>query len=306
MRVVGSAAMVLVLSGCVAPMPTDEPRGPDETNLSAASATASAPAPTPEVGIEAPLETIATVTRDDVRMTLKLDAAPLRAGNPGWATVRIENVGDDVVRYRTDGCEVPAHVSAWMVGDWIAGREQAGIAGEFKAAALDRGSSHLAMSFEPDQFAGHDFACTDVGVVNQLGARAVVEQRSVWLGWDGAPIPDSPVEIVAAFPFLGRGPNGPEEEIQPVEVRLAASIVGGDPWPWMTPAQAIDAALADPEFRDWVVEFPSESWVNPTTTLDSDAGTWQVGLIRDAPGRAMAQFLTLDARTGGVIRREYR
>jgi len=295
------ASIALVLAGCVAPIPSDMSSAPAEPVVPRASATSDAPSLVPDPG----LDTVATLVRDDVRVTLELDSAPLRVGEPGWATVTIENLGDGVVMYRTDGCEIPGHVSARLVGEWIAGREHAGIAAEFKAAALEEGGSDLAFDFESEQFAGQDIGCADVGVVSELGAGAHVEQRSVWLGWDDVPVPTSPVEILASFPFLGRGRVEPDRQIEPIVVRLAGAVVGGEPWPWLTPAQAIDAALADAEFRDWIAEFPSETWVNPTTTLDPEAGIWRVGLIRDAPGRALSHILTLDARTGRVLGREY-
>jgi len=75
--------------------------------------------------------------------------------------------------------------------------------------------------------------------------------------------------------------------IEATVVGPAAGSGGGPPVP-LSPALAIDAALADPEFAAWVKADPEINWVNPNIVLQD--GTWAIGLFKggkfgDAPTR---------------------
>lgn len=191
-------------------------------------------------------------------------------------------------------------------GEWIAGAPQTGIAAQFKTRTLTgfvAGAPHTLMGFVAEQHVGKQLGCLDVGLTHLLKPGRKITQRAVWTEWPHVPTPGVPVDLVATFPFAGRGEAHTESDDRPIEVHLASAILDGEPWPWMTPAQAVDAALADPVFAAWLAEEPAASWINPSITLDADAGTWTIGLFRDALGGAhgWAGQVTMDAVTGTVI-----
>jgi hypothetical protein len=219
-----------------------------------------------------------------------------------WATTTVENVGDGSAFYLTDGCEIPMQVLGKLGGDWTGGADHVGVPAEFKRLALFgdySGHGHLSMGFDPEQLVGRDDGCADLGVPHELRAGERLTQRSLWVPWDDAPVPTVLITLEASFPFTGRDKDG--SSIDPVVVELDSWIAGSEAWPWMTPAQAVDAALADPAFFAWLHEVPSASWINAYLDFDSEAGIWEVGLFRDDPGSAWAKIIPLDATTGAVI-----
>ena len=256
----------------------------------------------PVVTAPAYLERFAEAERDGVRVTLELESTPIQMGVDTWASVTVENLGAGSVFYLTDGCEIPLQLLVKLGGEWTGGADQIGVAAEFKRLALfddQSGRSHLLMGFEPEQRVGRDAGCADVGVPHELPAGERLTQRALWLPWDDAPIPTVPVTLEGSFPFTGRDRDS--TELDPVVVHLDSWIASSEAWPWMTPAQAVDAALTDPVFFAWLLEVPSRSWINAHLDLDPQAGIWEVGLFRDDPGSAWAKIIHLDATTGAVI-----
>ena len=84
----------------------------------------------------------------------------------------------------------------------------------------------------------------------------------------------------------------------------AAGTGGGAPAP-LSPALAIDAALADPEFAAWVTADPEMTWVNPNIVLQD--GTWAIGLFKNGKvfGRPTRYGeLKIDAR-GQIVGRRF-
>ena len=262
----------------------------------------STPSLVPVATAPAALERLAEVERDGVRLTLELESAPLAMGAEAWATMTVENVGAGSVFYLTDGCEIPLQLLVKLGGDWTGGADQVGVAAEFKRLALfedGSGRGRLLMGFEPEQHIGRGSGCADVGIPHELPAGERLTQRALWVPWDDAPIPTAPVTLEASFPFTGRGHDS--TVLDPVVVELDSWIASSEPWPWMTPAQAVDAALVDPTFFAWLLEVPSRTWINAHLNLDAENGIWEVGLFRDDPGSAWAKIIQLDATTGQVI-----
>jgi hypothetical protein len=261
------------------------------------------PSSLPAVTAPANLQRLAEVERDGVRLTLELESTQIQMGVESWATMTGENVGAGTVFFMTDGCEVPVQLLARLGGGWIGGAQQLGIAAEFKALALrgeGAGHAHLLSGFMPEQRLGRAPGCADTGIPQELTPGKRLTQRSVWWPWDDAPMPAVPVTLEASFPFAGRGRAA--ETADPIVVSLDSWIASDESWPWMTPAQAVDAALADPVFFAWLLEVPSRTWINASLDLDTEAGIWQVGLFRDAPtGVSWAKLIQLDAATGQLI-----
>ena len=290
--------VTLVVAGCAVTTPSPPPRQAASPDATQPPVVTQPPAPSVPAG----LERFAENERDGVRLTLELESAPLQLGVETWATMTVENAGADSVFYLTDGCEIPMELLAHVGGDWVGGNDQLGVAAEFKRLALfgDRsGDSHLLMGFKPEQHVGRDGGCADVGVPHELAAGERLSQRALWEPWEDAPIPSVPVTLEASFPFSGR--HRDSVELDPVQVQFDSWITSMDTWPWLTPAQAVDAALADPTFFAWLHEVPSRTWINAHLSLDAEKGIWEVGLFRDDPGSAWAKIVKMDASSGAVI-----
>ena len=235
-----------------------------------------------------------------MRVTLQVESVPLRADVETWATMTVQNLGADPVLW-LDSCEIPVRLGVRFGGAWIGGAPQLGVAGEFKALALrgeGSGASQLMSAFTAEQRVGRTTGCSDTGITLVLAPGERLTQRAVWMPPDHSPLPDGPVTLEAAFPFSGRGR---EAELDPLAAKLESWLVSSEPWPWLTPAQAVDAALADPAFFAWLLEVPSRTWINAQLHLDTEKGIWEVGLFRDEPGSVWAKIIKIDATTGQVI-----
>jgi hypothetical protein len=235
-------------------------------------------------------------------MHLELERNPLPAGERTWATVTIRNRSDSMVPWMTDGCAQPAQLLGFLGGDWIGGARQTGIAQRFKGFALEplghSGQAYLLIGFVGEERIGRDSGCADLGLMHELAPGEKIVHRAAWDGaLDDLVPPDGPIELVASFPaLLGDEALTPA----PVDVRLESWITGGTPFEFLTPARAIDAALADARFREWLERTPESTWINSTHTLKPEAGTWDIGLFREDQGTHLG-MVTLDARTGEVL-----
>lgn len=255
-----------------------------------------------------PLTADVTVERHDIRVRLRLDHNPMVAGERTWATVTIRNIGRRTAHFMTDGCASTAEVSGILQGDWVGGVPQDGIAADYKAFALEpfghAGVSYLGFGFRDERFLGVERSCADLGLTHDLDPGERLVHRAAWdgaLGREDGVLgpPDGPVRVVASFPYVSDSMAG---ATQPIDAELDAWIVGGTPFPFMTPAAAIDAALADEAFLDWLRRAPRSTWINTTRTLDPVKGTWAIGLFRDTlDGSGFFGLVTLDARTGEIV-----
>jgi hypothetical protein len=282
------------------------PSSSPSTALPASSRpTVAVPATTP-VPTVPPLATEATAQRHGVEIHLELERNPLPAGQQTWATVTIRNRSDKTVPWMTDGCEITASVYGILGGDWVGGVAQTGIAARFKSFALEpfghSGNGYLGIGFQAEQYLGRDVGCADVGIPHELRAGQKLVHRGVWDGKLGDLAPaDGPLTIVPSFPVhLGDIGFTPA----PVEVRLESWITGGTSFEFLTPAAAIDVALGDARFREWLERAPASTWINSHHTLEPDAGTWEIGLFREDQGTHLG-MVTLDARTGEVLKHRF-
>lgn len=255
--------------------------------------------PTPAATMPA-LALDARTETDGVEVRLELDHNPLPAGEPTWATVTVRNLTDETVSWMTDGCASVASVLGILEGDWVGGAAQIGLAERFKAFALEplghAGQAYLLMGFTDERFLGReDLGCADTGIPHELAASERLTHRAVWDGsLDGLVPPDGPVHLTASFPrTIG-------SRSVPIEVGLESWIVGGKPFDFLTPAAAIDVALADATFAEWLERAPESTWINSTHTLDPEAGIWEIGLFRDGV-EGFLGTVTLDARSGEVL-----
>ncbi len=250
-----------------------------------------------------------TATRDDVRLTLALDGPP-RVDAASWATLEIENLGASGVRWAGGGCGDPGSISIDLRPAFAPGRDWPGLLGRFKAAGLGDGFENPAAAFyvAADRF-GQDIACAASLQVEELAPGATLELRA---GWDGtfggarAHAPTGPVVVTAAFAFIGIAGEVANEDTDtdPIEVHIQTTVAGVAGAAPLSPALAIDAALADPQFAAWVQASPEDRWINPS--IDLLDGAWSVGLFRLGAGAQLDLYgaVTIDAM-GTIIGRRF-
>ena len=65
----------------------------------------------------------------------------------------------------------------------------------------------------------------------------------------------------------------------------------------LSPALAVDVALADPQFAAWVQAAPEATWINPELTVIE--GVWHVGLFRTEAQQDLYGAVMVDQ--GGTI-----
>lgn len=133
------------------------------------------------------------------------------------------------------------------------------------------------------------------------------ETSTVRAAWDCAiaagPAPAGPAVVKASFPYIGVEGEVDDDAIDagPIVAELVTTVLGGDGGAGMSPALAIDAALADPQFAAFVEAQPEATWINPH--LQFADGLWGIGLFRfnpdDAQGLEMFGEVRIDA--GGAI-----
>ena len=106
---------------------------------------------------------------------------------------------------------------------------------------------------------------------------------------------------------MGQGGFFKEETLQ---VEGAITVKAGGPAS-VTPGQAIDVALADRRFSDWLAKQPRKSWANLNLFLQPgavglqslpDVPYWDVELFREPRNWAV---LYIDAAKGTVLKQMY-
>jgi hypothetical protein len=242
-------------------------------------------------------------------MTLTLEGPP-RTGAPSWASVVIENIGERGVRWAGGGCGDPGGIFVDLNDVYPAGRQDwPDRLGRFKREALRQGPTGgnglLTLGYIAEARWGTDMACPASLRIETLPGHGKLSFRAGWDGtYDGAPVPTGPAAVLASFPVIGIDGEVPDTtfEAHAVGVSVRTSIVGEPGAAVLAPALAIDAALADPSFADWVNDGPTDQWINPDVARIGI--TWQIGLFKtNADGSAEAyQGVTVDA-AGTVVGR---
>ena len=312
-------ALVLILVGCAGPAPSPRPT-PSTTPLAATQTASQEPAvamatvaplpsaPPPSDGPEPrSLPRSASTEFGGVRLTLSVDLNPLDAHYGGEALVTIENNSRRTLEWGVDGCDINAWVDAKTIATW---RDSAIDLPEPLARHRDelrriiRTDQPIRLGFRRPIFVLHrNIGCSDLAIPRELRPGRSVTQSFTW---DGSaygrlgPAPNGPVTITSRFE---RWKLAGGDELRPLEAKLESWVLDGRREDFLSPFEAIDAALMDDRFTSWLLTRPAETNANPVVEFDRDIGAWVIGLLTYPEG-SVFQILHaayLDPYTGEVF-----
>ncbi len=245
------------------------------------------PTPTPAATVPASLRRGATVEQDGLRVSIRLDETPLRAGVPAWIRKKVTNVGDGDVVWSHGGCVTTVNVLGTMdERPWRPGIAHEGIAAELKEWLISDNSLNgmIYIDFRSEEFIGaHRGGCSDVGGGSRLGPGESITQRAQWNGsMDfrlGDP-PSGPLHLKGWFGDYHRPAEGrPRDRDAAIEIRLDTWVIDGRDPDLLDPPEVIDAALASSEFSAWLETRNIGNANDPVIAFDAEAGLWEVGLL---------------------------
>jgi hypothetical protein len=259
------------------------------------------------------LPTSSSTERQGIKLTIRLGNNPINAGNGTLAFVTIENTGARLLKWTNDGCDTNAGVIAMMPATW---RESSmNVSSELEPyrdwlREEARAGEPIWLRFTKAQHLRYrSIGCADLGIGRELAPGRKVTQEFTWDGHAsprlGLP-PSGPVTLTSRFERWNR--PGPGSDGDPIEVTLDSWVLHGRPANYLSPAEAIDAALADDRLASWLVTRPLRDSATAIAEYDRDLGLWAVGLLmyRDE-GDPILHAAFVDAVTGDVIAiREHR
>ncbi len=233
----------------------------------------------------------AVTNRNGIRVRITIDDNHLVAGEPIWVRTKVKNTRDRPVFYTTDGCEISVPFGGQMVDQtWWPGVpvDEAAIEAQgrepfedFKWRAANWsnvGDETIHLEFRLKWAIGREvMACDMVGITHRIPPGGTVKQR---LRWDGlaahrlGPPPDGMARISGSFtPGRIGGPNR-----KPIEVTLDVPLTGGLEPGRVQPMEAVDAALADPAFRDLIDPVEIGKRNDEVIRFDIEHHAWVVGV----------------------------
>lgn len=245
-----------------------------------------------------------TVVRDNVRVTMTVDRAPLLGFKRSVAHITATNIGPDDVHWYDDACtslRVPVRVFAG--GAWAGMSDLVGAEARFKQLVLSEqavGNADYPFGFFTNDVRRTSSTTTAGGVAFRctLKPGRSVSETVHWSGWSGGfVLPDVPVTIQADVLFgWFRGSHPPDQDNRAITATLHTWLRTGNTLiPRLLLGQAIDAALTDSSFRSWLEN--SHDWT--FAEVDYDTDTWTIGL-RAAQVLPEAR-VSVDARNGTVL-----
>jgi hypothetical protein len=267
------------------------------------------PSPSPSPGVDDPGDIGPgigiEVVRDGVRMTLQLDRTPIQVLERTWALVRIENHSTETILWQGGGCDFPASIEVKLAAAVAPapGRDWPGLAGQYKSLVGGGAFETDIAAFQPEAFVDQpSFGCTADLRINELAVGERLEYRAAWDGLvGGAPAPGGPLSIRASFPFMGPKAAVADPfmgELQPIEAVLQTSIAAFD-GRFLSPGEAVDAALSDARFFAWVEGAPMAGWQG--VELQYRLGRYTAILQRLEGGGELHGAAVVDATTGAVL-----
>ncbi|TMD58312.1 MAG: hypothetical protein E6I87_12815 [Chloroflexi bacterium] len=248
--------------------------------------------------------------RAGVRLTLLIPQQTYAPGEVVWVDAKVENTNAMPISWVGGGCNFPAHISA-KPPTAPAGKSWGGRIDDWKKRWLDGDLAEFVFIPESawQNYAGGGGGpiCTMDVRINQLAAHDTLMLRA---GWDGVGnvqagrgrAPDGESEITAIFPM------GTLAAVDLITVKATIRLTGG----FITPGQALDAALADDGFRRWLEQRLGEE--SATAPMQGGLGTvgaaWWVTVLQKVSGpgdsfKAYGVTVKIDALTGKTLSFEY-
>ena len=237
-------------------------------------------------GPESSRELTAVKNRNGIRVRITLEGNHLVAGEPMWLRTKVRNLRETPLFYGTDGCEISVDVGGRMLDqNWRPGNpadlEAIEAQGrkhyndlEWRLENSIAGDETIHLLFVPDWAVGRPrLVCDSIGITHRIAPGAVVEQRMHWNGLASGEValpPDGLARITGSF--------APGRDRPPIEVMLDVPLVAGLAPDWLHPMEAVDAALADPVFRDLIEPVDISKRNQEILRLDTEHDTWLVGV----------------------------
>jgi hypothetical protein len=257
------------------------------------------PSPTPLPS--APFRT-ATIEQDGIRLSLTLDRDTTSFGERVWATVAVENIGLDVVKWGHSGsCAWPAGVQLFTTAEPmpIGRTDWPGDQGVLKNVSVP--NVQVASIFTPEAFADFEgnWGCTGDLVMDEIQPGERLSDRFAWdtIGPGGMPPAGGRYIAQTTFGYMGRGGFSPDARADEYQVSVQVALdVEGPARVYLAPGIALDLLLADPEFIRQLAANPRERWTGADLTWDDER--WIMELRLGDPDQALVA--TVDAISGTV------
>jgi hypothetical protein len=236
-----------------------------------------------------------TAARDGLLVTLAVERASLPAAARTWVSVSVINTSNEVRMWQGGGCNFLADIrieTATAVTPEL-GRVWKGLPGRFKQLVGPPTQASNRGSFIDERFVDQSgVACPADLRVNVISAGQRLQMKAAWDGEiEGVVAPSGPARIVASFPYLG--PAGKPDAPQPIEATMGVDVIDQGVR-LLSPGEAIDAALGNRDFADFLAAAGMPDWSG--VDIESHGHAYVVVLsLATIEGRA-----TVDRQTGAV------
>jgi hypothetical protein len=274
------------------------------------SASASSTPTPPPPSVPPDLVRVAVKERDDIRVEVELQRNPLPAGEPSWVKVRVTNQGRTDVTWFHGGCAEPVFVQGVSKVAWSMGEEQQAQAAMFKTYALGghiaaAPDPHGVLSFVPKSHLNTGpTGCADVGITEKIKPGETVRATRWWAGvtdLNRALPAAGPVTFRAFADYYWRGKEPTSIPDKSIKLRLDAWIVSDAAAARLSPAQAVDAALSDPDFAAYLDTQTIANGRAAIAWYDAHRDLWEIGVMpwyETEPPRIHG--VLVDAVTGAI------
>lgn len=236
-----------------------------------------------------------TAARDGLLVTLAVERASLPAAARTWVSVSVINTSNEVRMWQGGGCNFLADIrieTATAVTPEL-GRVWKGLPGRFKQLVGPPTQASNRGSFIDERFVDQSgVACPADLRVNVISAGQRLQMKAAWDGEiEGVVAPPGPARIVASFPYLG--PAGKPDAPQPIEATMGVDVIDQGVR-LLSPGEAIDAALGNRDFADFLAAAGMPDWSG--VDIESHGHAYVVVLsLATIEGRA-----TVDRQSGAV------
>jgi hypothetical protein len=239
-------------------------------------------------------------------VTLELDRGQVSYGDRVWAQVTIENLGSGIIIWgHSSTCAYPAGVAAhpdtpesleYGRNDWQ------GNADILKRVAVFVPNPEWGFVFIPEAWVdrANSFGCTTDRVRDEVPVGGTLTYRGAWdvVGSHCMPAPPGGYSVRASFTYDGRGdrePFGTEDELLTISAEVPFYVQGPEV-PYLSPWQAVDAALGDAVFDAQLGSLPLQRWVG--AGLEFLETQWILRVNVEGPDQALVA--EIDAVSGQV------